>query len=46
MNDKVKDISGLITALTLTKSYPFVYLLLFIYNYCSLKAETVMHMTY
>ena len=46
MIDKAEDFSGLITASILTKSYPFVYLLLSIYKYCSLKAETLMHITY
>ena len=47
--DKVEDISGLITALILTK-YKVVSICIFTFvylqYYCSLKAETLMHMTY
>ena len=39
-----EDIGRLNIVLLLTKTYPFVYLLFFINKYCSLKAETLMHM--
>ena len=50
MIERVEDISGLITVLILTKTYQFVYLLLFICKhcarldcYCSINAVQIVH---